>query len=110
MSRSSASSDRAEHAGPGKRKLWVGKVPAVAGPEADVSTGEEHCLHQVGSDLVLGCTVVLVGLKGATHHNGKSGTVHGVLDEKSRYVVKLSETGEKLAVKRENLSMTSLTQ
>lgn len=85
-------------------------MSAVAGPEAGESTGEDQGLHQVGSGLVIGCTVVLVGLKGSTHHNGKSGTVDGFLDEKSRYVVKLSGTGEKLALKRENLSMTSSTR
>ena len=49
--------------------------------------------------------MVLVGLKGAVHHNGKSGIIEGFLEEKSRYVVKLSGTGEKLALKPENVSI-----
>lgn len=68
------------------------------------SPGEDRQLNQPGS-LARGCPVVLVGLKGATHHNGKSGTVDAFLEAKSRYVVTLSGTGEKLALKLENLAM-----
>ena len=84
----------------------AGEAAEAEGAGANISTGRGRHHHQVKS-LEIGCAVVLVGLKGATHHNGKSGTVDGYLEDRSRYVVKLLETGEKLALKRENISMQS---
>ena len=115
-SRPARSSEGADPPGAGKRKLRIGKsgkMFSAGGAKAEAegervrpSMGEDRQHNQVGS-LAKGCAVVLVGLQGATHHNGKSGTVDGFLEEKSRYVVKLSGTGEKLALKLENLSIQS---
>ena len=107
---SAVPSAKVDAPGAGKRKLRVGKsgktsAGAEAGPEAGISRGKGHGLHQRLGVLAQGCNVILVGLKGAMHHNGKTGIIEGFLEEKSRYVVKISGTGEKLALKPENLSI-----
>jgi hypothetical protein len=51
-----------------------------------------------------GRKVVLGGLQGAPHHNGKEGRVQSFVAEKGRYVVALT-SGETLSLKPDNLEV-----
>lgn len=108
---------RADPPSAGKKKLRVGKLgetSATVGAGSRFLADEDQGLNPGDGDFARGCTVVLMNLKAATHHNGKVGIIDGFIEEKSsrgrgRVVVKLSGTGEKLSVKPENLSIRPAT-
>ena len=50
-----------------------------------------------------GAAVIIDGLKSRADLNGKRGTVDKFVESMGRFAVKLADSGEKVAVKRENL-------
>ena len=65
-----------------------------------VREDDDRCIRLL---LESGAAVIIDGLKSREDLNGQRGTIEKSLEPVGRFAVKLSDGGEKLAVKRENL-------